>query len=70
MRASVVVNCQRTLTSALLREVSQAADFGLQGVEIWDASSEALLLDDSQFDLRHVEPTAMFWGVVNLQLAN
>ena len=39
-------------------------EFGLQGVEIWDAAVEALSGEGSEFNFGHVEPRAVFWGMV------
>ena len=38
-----------------------------QGGGVGDAAIQALPAQDTQFDLGHVQPTAMFGGVMNLQ---
>src|SRR5262245_11999354 len=37
-------------------------------VAVWDASPQALPAEDAEFDLRDVEPAAMFGRVVHFQL--
>lgn len=40
----------------------------IDGGAVGNAAIKALVAQDAQLDLGHVEPTAVLWGVVNLQL--
>ena len=44
-------------------------DFCLQGIAIGDASIQALAAQDTNLDLRHIEPARVFWCVVKLYAA-
>ena len=46
----------------------QLHGFALEGCFVADASVPTLTREDAQLDLRDVEPTAMLWCVMNLQL--
>ena len=43
-------------------------DFTLERCFVGDAAIEALLLEDAQFDLGHVQPTPMLGGIMKLEL--
>src|SRR5271156_806955 len=43
--------------------------FFSQQVNAWDSAIEALAVERTQFNLGDVEPTAMFWGVVDFKAA-
>ena len=44
-------------------------DFSAQGLRVGNPTIQTLAGENGEFTLRHVEPTAMFGGVVKLQLA-
>src|SRR5712664_3590245 len=46
------------------------SNFACQRGEVWDAAVEALPPQRSQFDFRHVEPTAVLWRIVHLQFVD
>ncbi len=43
-------------------------DIGGEGVAVADAPAEALAGEHRELQFRHVEPTAMVWGVVDVEL--
>jgi hypothetical protein len=53
---------------SMLRWCSQPANVTLERHFVGDAAIEALVLKDTQLDLGHVQPTAMLWCVMQLQL--
>ena len=55
--------------SLCISRLLPSIDFNLQGIAIGNASIQALACEDADFDLRHVEPTRVFWCVVKLYAA-
>ena len=44
-------------------------DFADEALGVVDSAIQALAAEHADLDLDHVEPTGMFWGVVELQAA-
>jgi hypothetical protein len=66
-RASAVVKCQSALTCFFVRLSSQAATLD-QDQLVGDTPIEPLTRQYAPFGFNHVQPTAVFWGVVPLEL--
>ena len=66
-----LLSSETRLDGASLRvsRLLPCSDFDLQGIAIWDAPIPARAAEDSNLNLRHVEPACVFWRAVKLHAA-